>query len=68
MYVIGKATRHKAGGVVMRPPYDVDVPEDVYQVLRSAIYTSREHAEVAATIAEKYNPVGFVVLQLDMGV
>jgi hypothetical protein len=66
-YCIGKATRYLDGDIVSEPPYEKAVPVDLYDLLRSAIYPSREHAELACQFATEFNPVGFVVLRLLRG-
>ena len=65
MYCIGKASRYKSGDIVLKPPYEKEKAEDVYDLLRSAVYSTRQQATLACDIAEYYNPVGFVVLELD---
>lgn len=62
-YCIGKATRHTAGEVVNKPPYD-NPPQDRYEELRTAVFATWDEAAAAAIEAEQYNPVGFVVLKI----
>lgn len=61
-YCIGKATRYFDGDIVQKPPHEKAIPDDLYDLLRSAIYLSRDSAQLACTFATEFNPVGFVVL------
>lgn len=61
-YCIGKATRHIDGDMVSKPPYEQAIPENLYDLLRSAIFPSQQHAELACRLAHDVNPVGFVIL------
>lgn len=50
--------------MVRRPPYDLNGrnPQNHYEELRTAVFSTWDEAAAAAREAAQYNPVGFVVL------